>query len=145
MTQPLQRFRILLVDPDDLLAADAGALSHPEIEFLPTTLPAASAQPAGDCDAIVLPIDSPATLELLAALCGREDAPPVIAIAGSGWAGRPLEFILTLAELRGAAVGLPRPIDALELALAAVEIVGRAKPQSARPRLVSELERRLAV
>ena len=31
-------------------------------------------------------------------------------------------------ELRGAALGLPRPIDALELALAAVEVVGRAMP-----------------
>jgi hypothetical protein len=133
-----------LVDPDDLLAADAGALSHPEIEFLPTTLAGAAAHPAEECDAIVLPIDSPAMLELLAALCAREGAPPVIAIAGRGWPGRPLEFILTLAELRGAAMGLPRPIDALELALAAVEVVGRTRPHNARPRLISELERRLA-
>jgi len=134
----------MLVEPEDLFASDVEALEHPEIKFATLTRAAASACSARDCDVLVMSIDTLASLDALAALGAREDAPLVIALAGAGWPGRPLEFILTLAELRGAAVGLPKLIDALELALAAAEVVGRARPQHARPRLVSELERRLA-
>jgi hypothetical protein len=143
MTKAHDRFRILLVDPDDLLAADADALAHPEIEFISSPIAAASALPAGACDVMVMSIDAPAALDLLATICAR-GAPPVIALAGRGWPGRPLEFVLTLAELRGAALGLPKPIDALELALAAAEIIARTRPQDARPSLVRGLQRKLA-
>lgn len=144
MTHAHGRLRIVLVEPDDLLAADAKALAHPEIQFISLPLKAASASPVENCDVIVLSVDAPASLDLLAKLCGQEDAPPVIALAGCGWPGRPLEFILTLAELRGASLALTKPIDALEVAFAAADLVGRRAPQKARPRLVKDLERKLA-
>src|SRR5262245_19558575 len=99
MTQALGRLRILLVDPDDLLAADAEALAHPEIEFLTLTRAATLSYSVEDRDVVVMQIDTPAALDLLAAFCARENAPVVIALAGRSWPGRPLEFVLTLAEL----------------------------------------------
>jgi hypothetical protein len=51
--------------------------------------------------------------------------PPVIALAGRGAHGKSLEHVLLLAELRGAARSLPKPLDAVELALAALEIGAR--------------------
>lgn len=144
MTQAHGLLRIILVEPDDHLAADAESIASPEIQFLALPFSAAMKHPVESCDAIVLSIDSPASLDLLAKLCARENAPPVIALAGRGWPGRPLEFVLTLAEIRGASLALTKPIDALELALAAVELVGRRAPKKVRPRLVKDLERRLA-
>ena len=88
MTKAHDRFRILLVDPDDLLAADADALAHPEIEFLSSPIAAASALPADACDVMVMSIDAPAALDLLATICARGAPPPSRSRAGDGPAVR---------------------------------------------------------
>lgn len=75
----------------------------------------------------------------------RPRMPPVVALAGRGSHGKSLEHILTLAELRGAALALPKPIDAVELALAAIELVRSRLPKSQdMSHVVMDLERRLA-
>jgi hypothetical protein len=68
----------------------------------------------------------------------------VIALAGRGARGRSLEYMLTLAELRGAALALPEPIDAAELALAAIKLVGHRSPEKRMSKVERDLERRLA-
>lgn len=135
-------FRILLVGASPLLEAEALSLDHPGIAFLaadPARI-AASRETFRDCDAVVVNLDLVNGLDLLASLCGRPTSPPVIGIGSRSQGGRSLEHLLLLAELRGAAAALPGPIDAVELALIALDhahVPGFGD-------VTSELERRLA-
>ena len=68
----------------------------------------------------------------------------MIALGRRGTLGRSLEQILILAEMRGASLALPKPIDVIELALAALELIGRRSPEKTQVSvLVKDLERRL--
>jgi hypothetical protein len=145
MNRLLDRLKILIVDDDDLLLGEAGSLNHPTLEFstLEPSQVSASRGAFADRDVIVVGVDTSGGLDLVADLCGRPGMPPVIALAGRGAHGKSLEHVLLLAELRGAALSLPKPIDAIELALAAIELV-RAKSGSGElSHVARDLERRL--
>jgi DNA-binding response OmpR family regulator len=140
--------RLLLIETDDLLLADIAGLGHSEI--VAETLSSAEAvEPvslAGRCDVLVINIDMPGGFELLEKVCRMRIGPPVIALAGHGVQGRTLEHVLILAELRGAAMALPKPIDADELALASLRVLERERPATRQlSALAEQLERRLAV
>jgi DNA-binding response OmpR family regulator len=142
-----ERLKILLIDDDELLISDAQRLGHPDIEFssLTRARAAASKKPLSKFDIVVVAVDAPGALDLIGELCLREGTPPVIALGGRGTLGRSLEQILILAEMRGAALALPKPIDPIELALAALELIGRRSPEKTQvSMLVKDLERRLA-
>ena len=126
--------------------ADAGALQDPAIAFSCLTPAQALASQGSFCDrdVVVVGVDLPMGLELVARLCERPGMPPVIALGGKSAPGRPLEYILLLAELRGAALSLPKPIDAAELVLAAIALVRKKPGASDYSMIASELERRLA-
>jgi hypothetical protein len=64
----------------------------------------------------------------------------VIGLGALGVPGRSLEHLLLLAELRGAALAIPGPVDAVELALNALEVL-RAPGMD---HVASDLERRVA-
>lgn len=137
--------KILVVDDDDLLAADTGALQHAAIEFsaLPPSRVSASRGSFTDRDVIVVGVDTPGGLDLVADLCSRAGMPPIIALGGRGSPGRSLEHVLLLAELRGAALSLPKPIDAIELALAAIDLVRARSGHASFSHVAQDLERRL--
>jgi len=142
-----ERLKILLIDDDELLISDAHGLGHPDIEFssLTRARAAASRKLLAKFDVVAIAVDAPGALDLIGELCLREGMPPVIALGRHGTLGRSLEQILTLAEMRGAALALPKPIDAIELALAALELIGRRSPEKTQvSMLVKDLERRLA-
>jgi DNA-binding response OmpR family regulator len=140
--------RILLVDDDDLLFADMAGLGHREIAA--ATLASADAvEPislAGRCDVLVVNIDMPGGFDLLEKVCRMRIGPPAIALAAQGCPGQTLEHRLILAELRGAAMALPKPIDADELALASLRVLERERPATRQLAVLADLlERRLAV
>jgi DNA-binding response OmpR family regulator len=139
--------RILLVETDDLLLADVAGLGHSEIVTEALSSPAVEPiSLAGRCDVLVVNIDMAGGFELLEKVCRMRIGPPVIALAGQGVPGRTLEHRLILAELRGAAMALPKPIDADELALAALRVLERGRPMSRSLAVLAEqLERRLAI
>lgn len=142
-----EHLKILLIDDDELLISDAQGLGHPGIEFssLSPARAAASKKLAIKFDVVAVAADAPGALDLIDELCLRDGMPPVIALGGRGTPGRSLEQLLTLAEMRGAALALPKPIDAVELALAALILIGSRSPKKTQvSRLVRDLERRLA-
>ncbi len=139
----LNQLQILVVDDDDLLMSEVESLSHPSIAFSRLSPGQASAShgPFADRDVIVVGVDNSGGLDLIADLCARPGMPPVIALAGRGAHRKSLEHVLLLAELRGAALSLPKPIDGVELALAAIELT---RSGSAEMGVVAkDLERRL--
>ncbi|MBI1361611.1 MAG: hypothetical protein GC155_15140 [Alphaproteobacteria bacterium] len=140
--------RILLIDNDELLLSDLRGLGCPELA-IENLEPADSVDVlalAGRCDVVVINIDAASGFGLLERAAPMDIGPAVIALAGQGVPGRTLEHTLTLAELRGAAVALPKPIDAVELALAAIRAIGRMRmPSPDLTVLAEKLERRLLV
>jgi hypothetical protein len=89
---------------------------------------------------VVVILDAESSLDFLADVCCRKGMPPVIAVASGGFGGKSLEHVLLLAELRGVTLALPGPIDAIELAMSALQLV---KPKG-MTEVERELERRLA-
>lgn len=145
MSVTLNQLQILVVDEDDMLMSEVEALAHPAISFsrLSPGQVSASHGPFADRDVVVVGVDNSGGLDLVADLCARPGMPPVIALAGRGAHRKSLEHVLLLAELRGAALSLPKPIDGVELALAAIELV-RARSGSVEMSTVAkDLERRL--
>lgn len=146
MAQELKRIRIMLVEEDDLMIAEANELGHPDICFkIVSSVAAAANEDAWRCcDIAAVSLDMPGGLDLITKLRQQVDAPPAIALAGRGAPGHSLEHTLTIAELRGAVFSLPKPIDAVELALAAINVIGtQEKSRPAMNALVIDLERRL--
>lgn len=141
----LNQLQILVVDEDDLLIAEVEALSHPAISFsrLSPGQVSASHGPFADRDVIVVGVDNSGGLDLVADLSARPGMPPVIALAGRGAHRKSLEHVLLLAELRGAALSLPKPIDGVELALAAIELVRARSGSVDMATVAKDLERRL--
>lgn len=141
----LTQLRILVVDEDDILLSDVEALSHPAIAFthLSPSQVSASHGPFKDRDVVVVGVDTSGGLDLVADLCARPGMPPVIALAGRGAHRKSLEHVLLLAELRGAALSLPKPIDGVELALAAIALVGSQSGSVDMGDIAKDLERRL--
>ena len=142
MCKTTGKVRILLVGPSPLLEAEAKDVEHPAIAFAtadPSRI-AASREAARDYDVVVVNLDHIGGLDLLADLCARPGAGPVIGLGALGVPGRSLEHLLLLAELRGAALAIPGPIDAIELVVNALE--GLRVP--GMDMVASDLERRIA-
>jgi len=123
------KLKLLLVGAGPLLETEALALDHPAIAFAiadPARV-AASREATTDHDVVVVNLDNAGGLDLLSKLCSR------------GRDGHSLEHLLLLAELRGAAA-IPGPIDAIELALNALEVLRAPGFEQ----VTGELERRVA-
>lgn len=134
------KLKILLVGVHPLLEAEALALDHAAIAFTaadPVRVSAAR-EASTDPDVIVVNIDNAGGLEILGELCA-EGGCPVIGLGSRGRGGHSLEHLLLLAELRGAAA-IPGPIDAIELALNAMDVLRAPGFEQ----VTSELERRVA-
>lgn len=140
------QLRIMIVDDDDLLISEVQAFAFPAVEFTAISPAMASASKGAFADRhiVVVGVDTSGGLDLVSDLCSRPGMPPVVALAQRGVHGKSLEHVLLLAELRGAALSLPKPIDASELALAAVELLWHKAGASDMAHVAMELERRLA-
>ncbi len=129
---------VLLIDDDARLSDEVAGFSHPGIEFLTTGLKTArQGLPVCAPDVIALCVDSKEGMDVLAAYAGLSGGPPVVALASAGRDGMSLEHLLLRAELRGATRALPKPIDAVELAVAAAEIAARRMLAETLSRLVA--------
>lgn len=142
MCKATGKFRILLVGASPLLEAEALDLDHPVVVFVPTDSLRidVARETVRDYDAVVVNLDLANGLDLLASLYSRPGATPVICVGSRGQGGRSLEHLLLLAEMRGASAALPGPIDAVELALTALDLA--CVPGFGA--ISSELERRMA-
>ncbi len=74
---------------------------------------------------VVVCVETAPALALVADICKRPGAPPVIAIAVAGFEHKSLEDVLLLADVRGAVAAHPKPIDAPELVMSASRILRR--------------------
>ena len=140
MCRAPRKLKILLVGAHPLLEAEALALDHAAIAFTaadPVRVSAAR-EVSTDQDVIVINLDNVGGLDLVGKLCAHGGC-PVIGLGSRGRDGHSLEHLLLLAELRGAAA-VPGPIDAVELALNALEVLRAPGFEQ----VASELERRVA-
>lgn len=130
MGQCDKALRLVVVDPDESFRAELKSLSHVGIDvvFAEPEAIAEAAVTMTSRDVIVVCVQTPARLALIATICAKPGAPPVIAIGGAGFEHKPLEHVLVLAELRGACASAPKPIDGPELVLLATHC------QSPRPK-----------
>lgn len=113
--------RIMVVDTDEGFRTELGTLKHAGIEVVfvePSVLTDAS-MAWTKRDVVVVSVDTPKALALVATICRGSQAPPVIAVGGAGFEGKSLEHVLLLAEVRGAVAALPKPIAAPDLVMSA--------------------------
>lgn len=118
---------ILVIDPDDRLRAALSSVIVVGTRFSFLTHGHAP-HPNEDLsahDVVVVGVDRPGGLSLVADICARRDAPPVIALAGAPVENKSIEHILLLAQVRGAASALPKPIETDELVLEVMKIASR--------------------
>lgn len=128
MGQSERPFRVRIVEPD---ARARTSLANIQVVGLQISFAPPDSHPPHEqlamADAVVIAVDRPSGLDLVAALGARSGAPPVIAIGGEGHDGKSLEHVLLQAEVRGAAATLVKPFSPQELA-AAVFSVCRTRP-----------------
>lgn len=124
MGQTDKPLRIQVIEPDDKARARMGGAPIVGIQLSFLSLPA-SIEQVQNADAVVVSVDCQSGIDLLASICSRPGMPPVIAVGGDGYAGKSLEFILLLAELRGAAATMIKPFDPQELAAVAYSVCNR--------------------
>ena len=123
---------ILVIDPDEMFQAELTRRSivGTHLTLLDIGVITASHSRLAQSDVIVIGVDLPTGLSLLADICERPGMPPVIAVGGASISGKPAEHVLLQAELRGAALSLPKPLEAGDVVLAAAALVGarRGRP-----------------
>lgn len=117
--------RILVIDPHVDLGLSSGGNVFERIDSLPGDDLSAVRDQLARYDMIVVGVDCSAGLKLLADLCARPSTPPVMAICGRGFDGKSPEHILLQAELRGAVATLPKPLEAIDILLAAMSVARR--------------------
>lgn len=124
MTQADRNVVVLIVDPDDAFQAELRSVVAPgmQLVFLDLENATPARAQAARADVAAIAVDSAAGLSLVADLCGHPAMPPVIALSGAGFEGKSVEHVLLLAEARGAALALSKPLDAHDLLLAARQL-----------------------
>lgn len=124
MEQFDKSLRICVVEPDARAQASLAMVQNAGVQFRhlsPDGL-ASSFAALRAADAVVVAVDTPHGLDLVARLCARPDRPPVIAVGGKGHHGKSLEHVLLQAELRGASATLVKPFTPQELAAVAFSV-----------------------
>lgn len=107
--------RILVVDADQAFQKELASIAGVGVHV------AFASAPVAGYDVVVIGVENPAALAMISPFRSRHAA-PIIAIAGAGHAGKSLEHVLLMAELRGAALALPKPVTADELAMHAMQL-----------------------
>jgi hypothetical protein len=124
MGQSDRTLTLLIVDPDDGFQAELRSANiagmHPVFLDRHSVCPVRVQME--HADVLVIGVECPGGLSLLADLCGRPSMPPVIAVSGLGFEGKSIEHVLLLAEIRGAALALPKPLEARDLFIAAQSV-----------------------
>lgn len=131
--------RALLIDPGDDTRAAFKASEAVDLKAVlhPAPWPTSVADTASGFDVVLIGVDTPAGLQLVEALCARPGTPPVVAVANRGFAGKSLEHVLVLAELRGACATIIGPADAQEFARAIKGVLARRQPAAAPQRKIA--------
>lgn len=114
--------RILVIDPHMELGLSSSSEVFDRIDGLPEEDLAGVREQLAQYDIIVEGVDCSLGLQLGADLCAQPSTPPVMAICGRGFDGKSPEHILLQAELRGAVATLPKPLEAVDILLAAMSL-----------------------
>ena len=128
--------KLLAIDPDENFRSALGGAGNPR---LTVTLhspcwPSNIVKAAMGFDVVLIGVETALGLQVVADLCSRPSAPPVIAIGRKGFDGKSLEHILVLAEVRGAAATMIKPADATEIAAVAHAIRQRREAPRRLPK-----------
>jgi len=110
------RVRALLIAPGEAARAAFKAAESADIEAIlhPLRQPASGAEAASGFHVVLIDVETATDLQLVSELCARPGAPAVVVMASRGFAGMSLEYVLVLAETRGASATMAGPVDALE-------------------------------
>lgn len=131
--------RALLIDPGEAARAAFKVAETADLKVVlhPEPWPTSVADAASGFDVVLIGVDTQVGLQLVEALCAFPGAPPVIAVASRGFAGKSLEHVLVLAELRGACATIIGPADAQEFARAIKGVLPRRQPAAAPQRKIA--------
>lgn len=116
MPRSNDRVRALLIASGEAARAAFKAAGSKDIEAVlhPLRQPAALAVEASGFDVVLIEVDTAADLQLVSEVCALPGTPAVIAIASRGFSGKPLEYVLVMAEIRGASATLAGALDTAE-------------------------------
>ena len=127
----MELLRLLVIDPDSGLRAQlqSGHRAGIEVTVHPPPWPSSPGDAAVGHDVVLVGVDSALGLQTLSDLCSTPGAPPVVGIAGHGFDGKSLEHVLLLAEVRGAAATIMKPVTVDEIAVAVWAVTVRRQPR----------------
>jgi predicted O-methyltransferase YrrM len=116
MPRSQDRIRALLIASGEAQRAAFKAAESKDIEAVlhPLRQPAVLAEEASGFDVVLIDLDNATDLQLISSVCALPDAPAVIAIASRGFSGKPLEYVLVMAEIRGASATVAGEVDTVE-------------------------------
>ena len=134
MPRSHDRVRALLIASGEAVRAafKAAESKHIEAVLHPLRQPTDLAETASGFDVVLIDVDIATDLQLVREVSALPDAPAVIAIASRGFSGKPLEYVLVMAEVRGASatlaggVGRSRKIAPRAAVSAAPDICSRS-------------------
>lgn len=116
MPRSNDRVRALLIASGEAVRAAFKAAESKDIEAAlhPLGQPAVLAEEASGFDVVLIEVDTDTDLQLVTEVCALPGNPAVIAIASQGSPGKPLEYVLVMAEIRGASATLAGALDTAE-------------------------------
>jgi len=134
MPRSHDRVRALLIASGETVRAafKAAESKHIEAVLHPLRQPMDLAETASGFDVVLIDVDNATDLQLVREVSALPDAPAVIAIASRGFSGKPLEYVLVMAEVRGASATLAGAVDTVELRHA-IQAAASRRQSSAGP------------
>jgi hypothetical protein len=123
MPRSFARIRALLIASREATRAAFKAAESADIEAClhPLRRPASAAEVASVFEVVMIDVDAARDLQLVSELCARPGSAAVVALASRGFAGKSLEYVLVMAEIRGASATLAGDVDTLEFRDAILE------------------------
>ncbi len=116
MPRSFARVSALLIASGEATRAAFKAAGSADIEAVlhPLRRSASMAEVVSGFDVVVIDVDTASDLQLVSELCARPGSPAVVAMASRGFAGKSLEYMLVMAEVRGASATLAGQVDTSE-------------------------------
>jgi hypothetical protein len=95
------------------------------------------AEVASGFDAVMIDMDAASDLQLVSELCARPGSPAVVAFARRGFAGKSLEYVLVMAEIRGLSATLAGHNDTFEFRNAIMAAAPRLRSAAGQERRIA--------
>jgi ribosomal protein S5 len=95
------------------------------------------AEVASGFDVVMIDMDAASDLQLVSELCARPGSPAVVALARRGFAGKSLEYVLVMAEVRSVSAKLAGHNDTFEFANAIMAAAPRLRSAAGQERRIA--------